>query len=65
MQKNCFLFFILLFVKQIAAQTVPVGQTGTEEMLRILQLTTNHRIAIAVGARSAAVIFLPITQAWR
>jgi hypothetical protein len=39
MLKSIILFFIGLFTQQIIAQTVPIGQVGTDDMLRVLQLT--------------------------
>jgi hypothetical protein len=34
-----FLFIIIFLVEQSFAQTVPIGQTSTDDMLRVLQLT--------------------------
>lgn len=51
MQKLRFLFFVGLFVQQITAQTVPIGQTGTDDMLRVLQLTGKIDAAQSFTAR--------------
>jgi len=50
MKKLIILFFILVS-KQSFSQTVPVGQTVTEDMLRILQLTGKIDAAQSLSAR--------------